>query len=607
MNIPEGENVCCASDLFEYDETKTLNLREFFLHHKDKFPMLIVIIGGHYGETKFDCYDNLQVLRVHCYTSQPRVVADDARLNPRHQKGYITIPEDTLIKFRVVKGHTKLGNPQPLSELLEENSQLPILVQMACDSRYPVRIGTTKYHANDLGNIMIKEKYEEHFFLMNAIDTIELDMNKLTCMACLSEDLDATPITGFKYGSKEEFDKFCRKLSKDVAESGESYDTRQGNNDFGEHSFDEMRRLLEISNCATGLLSEDQEAENFGFEDDYYEEMPPIVPSRVPVQPQITIEAGQPNIDKAKTENTKPAHKNKPPARSSPKVQRKDKNTKSPFGFFKRKHHNVKENEDPSANEPELPIENTDTNETLNSNIGQLPSPPKVPPHVKKIAVTESDTYSYADIKAGYVTLEAANRSYQNTKIGRATVKPMPVVSKVDEDSNYKGMEIKNRTGVQSNIDRPEDDQNTDNVYTEMAVENDQLTEQSEEPSEEYGSIGFTQSYNKGYTKLSQAPVSPQTPSEQEHKVFSDIEKQRPENVKDDEDLISVKAMSINEIGEHLKSLKLEQYTEVFKENQIDGLILANLSVEDLQNELGLRKIEAIRLNKFVTAGHIPR
>jgi hypothetical protein len=140
-----------------------------------------------------------------------------------------------------------------------------------------------------------------------------------------------------------------------------------------------------------------------------------------------------------------------------------------------------------------------------------------------------------------------------------------------------------------------------------MAVENDQLTEQSEEPSEEYGSIGFTQNYNKGYTKLSQAPVSPQTPSEQEHKVFSDIEKQRPENVKDDEDLISVKAMSINEIGEHLKSLKLEQYTEVFKENQIDGLILANLSVEDLQNELGLRKIEAIRLNKFVTAGHIPR
>ena len=54
-------------------------------------------------------------------------------------------------------------------------------------------------------------------------------MNKLTCMACLSEDLDAAPVTGFKYASKAEFDKFCRKLAKDVAESGVVYDTSQGN------------------------------------------------------------------------------------------------------------------------------------------------------------------------------------------------------------------------------------------------------------------------------------------------------------------------------------------------------------------------------------------
>ena len=51
----------CAADLFEYDENKKLNLRQFFSHYKDQFPMLIVIIGGHYGETKFDCYDNYQV------------------------------------------------------------------------------------------------------------------------------------------------------------------------------------------------------------------------------------------------------------------------------------------------------------------------------------------------------------------------------------------------------------------------------------------------------------------------------------------------------------------------------------------------------------------
>lgn len=54
-------------------------------------------------------------------------------------------------------------------------------------------------------------------------------MNKLTCMACLSQELEATPVTGFKYKSKAEFDEFCRKLSKDVAESGEVYDRSAGN------------------------------------------------------------------------------------------------------------------------------------------------------------------------------------------------------------------------------------------------------------------------------------------------------------------------------------------------------------------------------------------
>lgn len=65
--------------------------------------------------------------------------------------------------------------------------------------------------------------------------------------------------------------------------------------------------------------------------------------------------------------------------------------------------------------------------------------------------------------------------------------------------------------------------------------------------------------------------------------------------------------LSIKEVGEKLIELKLEKYADVFEENQVDGEILISLSVEDLVNELGLKKLEALRLYKFAASGHIPR
>ncbi|KAH3846569.1 hypothetical protein DPMN_088872 [Dreissena polymorpha] len=38
-------------------------MKEFFRIYKDRFPMLGVILEGWYSDTRFDCYDNLQVRR----------------------------------------------------------------------------------------------------------------------------------------------------------------------------------------------------------------------------------------------------------------------------------------------------------------------------------------------------------------------------------------------------------------------------------------------------------------------------------------------------------------------------------------------------------------
>lgn len=69
----------------------------------------------------------------------------------------------------------------------------------------------------------------------------------------------------------------------------------------------------------------------------------------------------------------------------------------------------------------------------------------------------------------------------------------------------------------------------------------------------------------------------------------------------------NVRKMTIKEIAEALKSLRLDHYAGSFEENSIDGEILSSLGVNDLVEELSMKKIEAVRLRKFVESGHIPK
>ncbi|KAH3709440.1 hypothetical protein DPMN_068903 [Dreissena polymorpha] len=68
-----------------------------------------------------------------------------------------------------------------------------------------------------------------------------------------------------------------------------------------------------------------------------------------------------------------------------------------------------------------------------------------------------------------------------------------------------------------------------------------------------------------------------------------------------------MKDLTINEIGDILRLLKLEEYVEIFKENHVDGVILTSLERDDLVNELGMNKLPATRLFMYMTASHISK
>ena len=71
--------------------------------------------------------------------------------------------------------------------------------------------------------------------------------------------------------------------------------------------------------------------------------------------------------------------------------------------------------------------------------------------------------------------------------------------------------------------------------------------------------------------------------------------------------VFSISNLTIDDLAGALKTLKLDKYSEVFRDNDIDGEILSSLTVEDLVKELGMGKLEAVRLHKFAESGHVPK
>lgn len=64
---------------------------------------------------------------------------------------------------------------------------------------------------------------------------------------------------------------------------------------------------------------------------------------------------------------------------------------------------------------------------------------------------------------------------------------------------------------------------------------------------------------------------------------------------------------SVSEIQEILKTLNLAKYCDGFKEQLIDGAVLEDLNEEVLRKDFNFMHVEAVRLMKYVRAGHVPK
>lgn len=62
-------------DTCTYDEKEELPLPEFYRKYKDKFPMTAIVVGGHYGPTKWDDLPS-DLVRIVCFTLDLCIVVE---------------------------------------------------------------------------------------------------------------------------------------------------------------------------------------------------------------------------------------------------------------------------------------------------------------------------------------------------------------------------------------------------------------------------------------------------------------------------------------------------------------------------------------------------
>ncbi|KAL3889402.1 hypothetical protein ACJMK2_001746 [Sinanodonta woodiana] len=262
------------SDVFEYDESKQMTLKELYKKHDKDFPLLIIIMEGYCGETHQETFETFQVLRIHCSTNQRRVVAKTAKDVSSFNYKFYSIPVDYRIMFKVVKGITSRGNMQTMAEILDEN-KLPVLVKLGCEGIREIKVGCSKYQAMTFGNLLITKEYIEHFYLCNCISS-DLNMFTTSVLCALSENMSCCVITGFRNRPRSEFQAYLESLNKQLVENNVTFDKNQGFPEFAEFTIAE--RSMETG--AGGAMSIYAPLVTLREVLPEYEEQPPPVPQR---------------------------------------------------------------------------------------------------------------------------------------------------------------------------------------------------------------------------------------------------------------------------------------------------------------------------------------
>ncbi|XP_041361066.1 uncharacterized protein LOC121377223 [Gigantopelta aegis] len=213
-------------------------LRDFFEDHQRNLPKLIMVTQGYYGGVDIETFCAGQIIRVHTYTKQKRIIAKDA--NNRD----ISIPIDYPLKFKLIETSQKAtfhglklksgkGSKElALKEIMSE-AQLPLQVELALPPGYTFDVGSRQERSSSFGVITLTGEYDETYLLANSIHSGYLDPN-IALIPLYLKDVLVSTVDGIEKKTPDQFSRFVEGL--DFAAKNFTYDLNVGNQDIAIYS-----------------------------------------------------------------------------------------------------------------------------------------------------------------------------------------------------------------------------------------------------------------------------------------------------------------------------------------------------------------------------------
>ncbi|XP_052085931.1 uncharacterized protein LOC127723382 [Mytilus californianus] len=230
---------------YKYDADSEMNLKEYFDKNKNKLPQLAIITGGVYGKTKFDDVASDQVVRLHRYITQKRVMAK--RSTTREQ--FLSIPVNSDLKFQVVKGRNNLGPEENLKTILKNNKP-PVFVSFTSSRTH------TDISVGPDGNaqLLITEEFNEYYFQGHCLLEGCIKPDDTTTIIVIP-DISIVTIDGFEDQPKEKFQEYLKKMNEQVKSITK----------FDDHDFDTEIRIIEEKKEAPKPDSDTDSGEDYDY------------------------------------------------------------------------------------------------------------------------------------------------------------------------------------------------------------------------------------------------------------------------------------------------------------------------------------------------------
>lgn len=200
---------------------KEYSAEGFYEQYKDRLPQMIMVTQGYMGEVCMETFGRGQVIRIHTYSKQRRVLAqvsDEKDMHGLHslQGKNISLPADCDCKFNVIK-HGKITNSRPAVLRDMRHNTLPLEVRFV-NSHDQVTVLGGSVQDYFLLTLIVFDVYDDIYLLGNPLCDEKL-YKTVTAVPVYLPDLKFAIVKSIKGYTYEDYQSFLHKTDVFVREN----------------------------------------------------------------------------------------------------------------------------------------------------------------------------------------------------------------------------------------------------------------------------------------------------------------------------------------------------------------------------------------------------